>query len=76
MMIAEEAAITLDAPYPLPNPFRESFRVAIFARFGDFDAAPPGIEGVVRPFNLRVLTHQITPVNQTSSIAQNGEPDA
>ena len=61
MVIAEEAAIILDAPNLLSDPFGESFGVAILARFRDFDAAPPGIKGVVRPFDLRIFAHQKTP---------------
>jgi len=39
------------------HPFRPGFRVARITRLAHLHTTPPGIEGLMRPFDFAVLTH-------------------
>src|SRR5258708_3084600 len=50
-LFTKKSALSPLAPKLLPEPFRPSFRVTELARGRNPRAAPPGIKGVVGPFN-------------------------
>src|SRR5262249_17097214 len=57
VMIAEEATRRVLTPDLVPVPLRIAFCVAVIAAGRDLHAAPPGIEGVIGPFDLRRTAH-------------------
>lgn len=55
MFVAEEAAGLFWPPDIVAGAFGEGFSVAMGTGVGNFGAAPPRIEGVMRPFDLRIF---------------------
>src|SRR5262249_4046379 len=56
-MIAEEATRGVLTPELVPVPLRIAFCIAVIAAGRDLHAAPPGIERVIGPFDLRRTAH-------------------
>jgi len=57
MRVAKEAAGSFRSPDAFAQPFCPGLCIAMVASGRYLDATPPGIEGVVRPFDARIFSH-------------------
>lgn len=70
MRVAKEAAGSILAPHRAANPFRPRFRIAVRTRGRNLGTTPPGIEGVVRPFDLGIFCHGCVNLSLECSFVQ------
>lgn len=57
MFFTEQKARCPESPNVLADAFCPRFGVAVLARCGNFGATPPGIKGVIGPFDTGVFAH-------------------
>lgn len=57
MCVTEEAARRICTPKLVSHSLGPQFRIAVVTSGRNFLAAPPRVEGVVSPFNVRILCH-------------------
>ena len=57
MMLAEEPSWRIAAPELVAEPAGPGFGIAMGAGRRKFHAAPPGVERVVRPFDVGIFSH-------------------